>query len=93
MPNQCIENMLDISESLHVARGFLTQSDCRTFENSMLIKQAILNIYLDINIRLDNLGTNKLNKSFYLVMVRHTHLCLNQIDSKILEIPLTQENF
>ena len=92
MPNQCIGNMLDISESLHVARDFLNQSDCRTFENSMLIKQAILNIYLDINMWLDILRANELNKSFYLVMVR-CNLCLNQIYSEILEIPLTQEKF
>ena len=83
--------MLDFSEFLHVATGFLKQSDCRTFENAVLMKQAILNMYLDIIMWLDNVIANKLIKCFCLVMVRHTQVCLNQSDLKILEVPATQE--
>ena len=36
--------MLDFFWILHVASGFLNQSDFRTFENSMFMKQAILNM-------------------------------------------------
>ena len=43
--NNYIGNMLDFYGFLHVARGFLNQSDCSTFENLMLMKQAILNMY------------------------------------------------
>ena len=67
--NNCIGNMLDFPEILHVARSFLNQSDCRTFQTSILKKQAILNIYLDIIEGLDILGTNELIQCFYLVMV------------------------
>ena len=52
--------MLDFPEILHVARSFLNQSDCRTLQTSVLKKQAILNIYLDIIEGLDILGTNEL---------------------------------
>ena len=82
--------MLDFSEFLHVARCFLNQSDCRTFENPMLTKQAILNMYLDIIMWLDILRTHELIKCLCLVLVRHTQLCLNQLDFNILEIPATQ---
>ena len=58
--NNCIGNMLDFPEILHVARSFLNQSDCRTFQTSLLKKQAILTIYLDIIEGLDILGTNEL---------------------------------
>ena len=46
--NNCIEILLDFSAFLHVARSFLYQSDCSTFQTSLLKKQAILNLYLDI---------------------------------------------
>ena len=85
--------MLDFSEFLLVARGILNQSDCRTFENSMLIKQGILSMYLDIITWLDILRANELIKCFCLVMVRHTQLYLNQLDSKIIEIAATQDKF
>ena len=41
--NNCIGNMLDFPEVLHAARSFLNQSDCRTFQTSILKKQATLN--------------------------------------------------
>ena len=41
--NNCIGNMLDFPKILHVARSFLNQSDCRTFQTSILKKQATLN--------------------------------------------------
>ena len=91
--NNYIQNMLGFSEFLYVGRCFLNQSDRRTFEKSVLMKQAILNMYLDIIIWLDILIANKLSQCFCLVMVRHTQPCLNQSDSKILEIPVTQEKF
>ena len=46
--NNCIEILLDFSAFLHVARSFLYQSDCETFQTSLLKKQAILNLYLGI---------------------------------------------
>ena len=67
--NNCIENMLDFPSILHVLRSFLNQSDCTTFQTSILKKQAILNMYLDIIEGLDILGTNELIKCFCLVMV------------------------
>ena len=91
--NNYIGNMLGFSEFLHVARGFLNQSDCRLFENSVLMKQAILNLYLDIIMWLDILIANELIQCFCLVMVRHAQLCLKQSDSKIFEIPIIQEKF
>ena len=51
--------MVDFPEFLHLARSFLNQSDCRTFQTSILKKQAILNMYLDIIEGLDFLGTNE----------------------------------
>ena len=66
--NNCIGNMLDFPEILHATRSFLNQSDCRTFRTSILKKQAILNMYLDIIEGLDILGTNELIKCFCLVM-------------------------
>ena len=66
--NNCIANMLDFPEFLHSARSFLNQSDCRAFQTSVLKKQAILNIYLDIIEGPDMLGTNESIKCFYLVM-------------------------
>ena len=68
--NNCIGNMLDFPEILHVARSFLNQSDCRIFQTSILGKQAILNMYLDIIEGLDILGSNELIKCFCLVMVK-----------------------
>ena len=62
--------MLDFPEFLHLARSFLNQSDCRAFQTSVLKKQAILNIYLDIIEGLDILGSNELIKCFCLVMVK-----------------------
>ena len=67
--NNCIGNMLDFPKILHVARSFLNQSDCRTFQASILKKQAILNMYVDIIEGLDILGTNELVKCFCLVLV------------------------
>ena len=67
--NNCIGNMLDFREVLHVARSFLNQSDSRTFQTLILKKQAILNMYLDIIKALDILGANELIKCFSLVMV------------------------
>ena len=67
--NNCIKNMLDFPNILHVLRGFLNQSDCRTFQTWILKKQAILNMHLDIIEGLDILGTNELIKCFCLVMV------------------------
>ena len=57
------------------------------------MKQAILNMYLDIIMWHEILRANELINCVSLVMVRHTQLCLNQLDSKILEIPATQEKF
>ena len=70
--------MLDFSEILHVARGFLNQYDCRTFENSMLMKQAILNMYLDIIMWLDILTANKLIKCFCLFSYGQIYPILSQ---------------
>ena len=56
--NNCIEILLDFSAFLHVARSFLYQSDCRTFQTSLLNKQAILNLNLGIIQWLDILGAN-----------------------------------
>ena len=56
--NNCIEILLDFYAFLHVARSFLYQSDCRTFQTSLLKKEAILNLYLDIIQCLDILGAN-----------------------------------
>ena len=67
--NNCIGNMLDFPEFLHLARNFLNQSNCRTFQTSILKKQAILNMYLDIIEGLDILGINESIKRFFLVMV------------------------
>ena len=67
--NNCIGNMLDFPEFLHLARSFLNQSDCRIFQTSILKKQVILNMYLDIIEGLDILGTNELIKCFCLVMI------------------------
>ena len=67
--NNCIGNMLDFPEFLHLARNFLNQSNCRTFQTSILKKQAILNMYLDIIEGLDILGINESIKRFCLVMV------------------------
>ena len=89
--NNCIEILLDFSAFFHVTRSFLYQSDCRTFQTSILKKQAILN--LDIIQRLNILGASELIKYFCLVMVRHTQFFLDQPDSKILETPITQKKF
>ena len=67
--NNCIGNMLDFPEFWHLARSFVNQSDCRTFQTSILKKQAILNMYLDIIEGLDILGTNESIKRLCLVMV------------------------
>ena len=56
--NNCIEILLDFYAFLHVARSFLYQSDCRTFQTSLLKKEAILNLYLDIIQCLDILEAN-----------------------------------
>ena len=56
--NNCIEILLDFYVFLHVARSFLYQSDCRTFQTSLLKKEAILNLYLDIIQCLDILEAN-----------------------------------
>ena len=78
--NSCIGNILDFCEFLHVARGFLKQSDCRTFENSMLMKQAILNTYLNTIMWLDILRANEFIKYFCLVMVSIPNfVSINQI--------------
>ena len=52
--------MLEFPEFLHLTGRFLNQSDCRTFQISVLKKQAILNMYLDIIEGLDIPGTNQL---------------------------------
>ena len=67
--NNWIRNMLDFRDVLHVTRSFLNQSDFRTFQTSILKKQAILNMYLDIKEGLEILETNELIKCFCLVMV------------------------
>ena len=67
--NNCIGNMLDFPEFLHLGRSYLNQSACRTFQTSILKKQAILNMYLDIIKGLDILGTNDSIKCFCLVMI------------------------
>ena len=89
--NNCIGNMLDFPEISHATRSFLNQSDCRTFRTSILKKQAILNMYLDIIEGLDILGTN------VFVWLWSTQecpqLCLDESNSKILETPITQEKF
>ena len=89
--NSCIRNMLEFPEFLHLTGRFLNQSDCRTFQISVLKKQAILNMYLDIIEGLDILGTN------VFVWLWSTQecpqLCLDESNSKILETPITQEKF
>ena len=93
--NNCIGNMLDFPEVLHAARSFLNQSDCRTFQTSILKKQAILNMHLDIIEGLDIVETNESIKCFCLVMVNSGMLptLYWPIKSKILETPITQEKF
>ena len=54
---------------MHLARRFLNKLDCRTFQTSILKKQAIWNIYLEFLEGLDILETNELIKSFCFVMV------------------------
>ena len=89
--NNCIGNMLDFPEFLHLARNFLNQSNCRTFQTSILKKQAILNMYLDIIEGLDILGTNVF--AWLWSTQECPQLCLDQSNSKILETPITQEKF
>ena len=93
--NNCIGNILGFPEFLHINRSFLSQSNCRTFQTSILKKQAILNMYLDIIKGLEILVTNELINCFCLVMVNSgvLRLCLDQSNSKILETPITQEKF
>ena len=67
--NNCIGNMLDFPEFLYLARTFLNQSDFRTFQTSILKKQAILSMYLDLIEGPDTLGINESIKYFCLVMV------------------------
>ena len=81
--------MLDFPEFLHLARNFLNQSNCRTFQSSILKKQAILNMYLDIIEGLDIPGTN----AWLWSTQEFPQLCLDQSNSKILETPITQEKF
>ena len=50
-------------------------------------------MYLDIIMWLEILRANELIKCFCLVMVTHIQLRLNQLDSKIIEIPATQDKF
>ena len=89
--NNCIGNMLDFPEFLHLARNFLNQSNCRTFQTSILKKQAILNMDLDIMGGLDILGINVFAWSWS--TQKCPQLCLDQSNSKILETPITQEKF
>ena len=89
--NNCIGNMLDFPEFLHLARNFLNQSNCRTFQTSILKKQAILNMYLDIMEGLDILGTNVF--AWLWSTQECPQLCLDQSNSKILKTPITQEKF
>ena len=91
--NNCNEILLDFSAFFRVTIGFLYQSDCRTFQTSILKEQAILSLKLDIIQRLDILGASELMKYFYLVMARHTQFIFKQPDSKFLETPITQEKF
>ena len=91
--NNCIGNMLDFPEFLHLGRSFLNQSACRTFQTSILKKQAILSLNLDIIQWLDILGASELIKYFYVFVARHTQFFLDQSDTKILETRITQEKF
>ena len=84
--NNCIEILFDFSAFFHVTRSFLYQSDCRTFQTSILKKQSILNLNQDIIQWLDILGASQLIKYFCLVMARYTPFFLDQSDSKILGI-------
>ena len=70
--NNCVGNILDFSEFSRVARGFLEQSYFRTFENSMLMEQALSNMYIHIINCIESLIVNELIKSFSLVKVRRT---------------------
>ena len=70
--NNCVGNILDFSEFSRVARGFLEQSYFRTFENSMLMEQALSNMYIHIINCIETLIVNELIKSFSLVKVRRT---------------------
>ena len=85
--------MLDFPEFLHLGRSFLNQSACRTFQTSILKKQAILSLNLDIIQWLDILGASELIKYFYVFVARHTQFFLDQSDTKILETRITQEKF
>ena len=67
--NNCIWNMLDFPEFLYLARSSVNLLDCRTFQTSILKKQAILTMYVDIMEGLNILGTNESIKCFCLIMV------------------------
>ena len=91
--NNCIGNIFYIFlNSCMWLEVFLTNQTAG-LKNSILMKQAISNMYLDIIMWLDILRANKLIKCVCLVMVRHSQLCLNQSDSKIIEILATQDRF
>ena len=93
--NNCIANMLDFPEFLHSARIFLYQLDCWAFQGSVFKKQAILNIYLDIiEGQIFQEPMNQLSVFPWLWSTQECHqLCLDQLNSKILETPITQEKF
>ena len=91
----CTANMLDFPEFLHSARSFLYQLDCWAFQGSVFKKQAILNIYLDIiEGQIFYEPMNQLSVFPWLWSTQECHqLCLDQLNSKILETPITQEKF
>ena len=71
------------------------QSDCRTFQTSKLKKRLcyIKHVRRHYRVTKYSLRTNKLIKCLCLVIVWHVQLSLDQLHSKILEIPITQEKF
>ena len=76
------------SEVFHVARGFLSQSDHKTFQTSILEKQLS---YIKHGPRHDCVTRHyRVIQCFCLFMVRHVHLCIDQSESNILEYPITQ---
>ena len=69
-------------------QNILNQSDCIIFQISVLKKQLS---YEAIFLRFDIHRANQLVKSFCLVLVMYAQHCLDQSDSKILKIVVTQE--
>ena len=76
------------SEVFHADRSFLNQSDCKTFQTSVLKKQLS---YIKHGPRHYCVTRHyRVIQCFCLFMVSHVHLCIDQSESNILEYPITQ---